>query len=48
VTFVNRLHAPAHPELPPGIAVQFDSIDAIAACSIDHLVAKRLAAFSAG
>jgi hypothetical protein len=47
VTFVKPLHALSHPELPPGIAVRFDRIDAIAACSIDHLVAKQLAAFAA-
>jgi len=47
VTFVNTLHAPVNRELPPGVAVSFDRIDAIAACSINHLVAKRLAAFAA-
>jgi len=47
VTFANSVHAPSHPELPPGVAVRFYRIDAIAACSIDHLVAKQLAAFAA-
>lgn len=47
VTFANAVHAPSHPELPPGVAVRFDRIDAIAACSIDHLVAKQLATFAA-
>lgn len=46
VTFANTVHAPSHPELPPGVAVRFDRIDAIAACSIDHLVARQLAAFA--
>jgi hypothetical protein len=44
VTFVNPANAPSHPELPPGVALRFDKVDAIAACAIDHLVEKRLAA----
>jgi hypothetical protein len=44
VTFVNRVNAPAHPDLPPGIALRFDRVDAIAACAIDHLVERRLSA----
>jgi hypothetical protein len=46
VTFVNAVHAPAHPDLPPGVAIRFDKVDAIAACAIDHLVQKRLAALA--
>jgi hypothetical protein len=46
VTFVNAAHAPAYPELPPGVALRFDKVDAIAACAIDHLVEKRLAALA--
>jgi len=46
VTFVNPAHAPAYPELPPGVALRFDKVDAIAACAIDHLVEKRLAALA--
>lgn len=42
VTFVNRVNAPAYPDLPPGVAICFDRIDAIAACAIDHLVERRL------
>lgn len=47
VTFVNDALAPSHPELPPGVAVRFDSIDAIAAQIIDRLVRERLDALSA-
>jgi hypothetical protein len=43
VTFVNRVNAPAHPDLPAGVALRFDRVDAIAACAIDHLVERRLA-----
>jgi len=46
VTFANAAHAPAQPGLPPGVALRFDKVDAIAACAIDHLVAKRLAALA--
>jgi hypothetical protein len=46
VTFVNSAHAPVHPDLPPGVALCFDKVDAIAACAIDHLVEKRLAALA--
>jgi hypothetical protein len=46
VTFVNAAHAPEHPDLPPGVALRFDKVDAIAACAIDHLVEKRLAALA--
>ena len=42
VTFVNRVNAPAHPDLPAGVALRFDRVDAIAACAIDHLVERRL------
>jgi hypothetical protein len=42
VTFVNRANAPAHPDLPAGVALRFDRVDAIAACAIDHLVERRL------
>ena len=44
VTFVNRVNAPAHPDLPAGVALRFDRVDAIAACAIDHLVDRRLSA----
>jgi len=44
VTFVNRVNAPAHPDLPAGVALRFDRVDAIAACAIDHLVERRLSA----
>jgi hypothetical protein len=47
VTFVNTAHAPSHPQLPPGVALRFDKVDAIAACAIDHLVERRLAALAA-
>jgi hypothetical protein len=46
VSFVNTAHAPSHPELPPGVAVRFDTVDAIAACAIDHLIETRLAALA--
>jgi hypothetical protein len=42
VTFVNRMNSPAHPDLPAGVALRFDRVDAIAACAIDHLVERRL------
>jgi len=42
VTFVNRMNAPAHPDLPAGVALRFDRVDAIAALAIDHLVERRL------
>lgn len=42
VTFVNRVNAPDHPDLPAGVAMRFDRVDAIAACAIDHLVDRRL------
>jgi hypothetical protein len=46
VTFVNTAHAPSHPQLPPGVALRFDKVDAIAACAIDHLIERRLAALA--
>ncbi|MBW2286426.1 MAG: PilZ domain-containing protein [Deltaproteobacteria bacterium] len=44
VMFVNRVNAPAYPDLPAGVALRFDRVDAIAACAIDHLVERRLSA----
>jgi hypothetical protein len=44
VTFVNRVNAPEQPDLPAGVALRFDRVDAIAACAIDHLVQRRLSA----
>ena len=46
VSFVNTAHAPSHPDLPPGVALRFDTVDAIAACAIDHLIENRLAALA--
>ncbi len=42
--FVNRVNAPVYPDLPAGVALRFDRVDAIAACAIDHLVERRLSA----
>jgi hypothetical protein len=42
VAFVNRANDPEQIEMPTGVAVRFDRIDAIAACAIDHLVDRRL------
>jgi hypothetical protein len=42
VAFSNQAKAPRHIDLPTGVALRFDRIDAIAACAIDHLVERRL------
>jgi hypothetical protein len=46
VVLANGPDRPAHPELPPGMAVAFQDLDAPGAAVIDRLVEERLAALA--